>query len=531
MANEDGTVGRAGMHLKHFKDPGERSPALHEMMREIVPGAVDYWAERNPSIVVADEQFDIAMVNDGQGGFRACSNVDEVLTYGAARLSRLEGGVVPDKPMWSKKKGIEEMRGGTITTSLIVAHLPKSMCVEIKDFYPVLDWKTGKPVMKKDGTPLRRSRWVARDKDEARRYFEDLVDILSETMIPGGKDAVLGYDIQFSETTPHVQIMADTLAEIPDREDGALRAETSRAYFEHRHVKDERGKTKSGKRKLSEYHATLKAQLIARGYDISPDFDEKRHLTGQGKDEYVASQTMLAEAEADREYVDKQKEVAEVASAQAMNAFASIRAQEDGIIAAARAKAQRIEDAAVIDAQQRSAALDAREADLDAALEAIPKMRAAAVAEGRAEGRAEVEAERRAATQERAGAAEKARRAEEAQHAAQASLRAAQAREEEAEKAIADARRVAETALALPDGRKTFQDGYNAASAAALQLLRERSPKLLDPMRERLRTAAQKDAPAFARESRTRRQKVADQIADLDARRARRPRPDAPEIG
>lgn len=39
--------------------------------------------------------------------------------------------------------------------------------------------------------------------------------------------------------------------------------------------------------KLREYHAGLKAALIDKGYDISPDFDEERYMIGHTKADYA----------------------------------------------------------------------------------------------------------------------------------------------------------------------------------------------------------------------------------------------------
>ncbi|WP_193117362.1 hypothetical protein [Brachybacterium tyrofermentans] len=251
------------------------------MMRELDEDSIAYWAKRNPNIVVADEVLNEAMVNDGDGGFRRCVDRQDVLDYGADRVRRVKRKFRDDKldPTTSK------MKGGTVTTSLLVSHLPKSMCVEIPGFYPVLDSRTGEAALDADGEPMMRSRWVARDRDEARRYFQDVIQYLSAEAIPGGPDAVLGYDIQHSESTPHVQIIADTFAPDPKDEE-SLRVESSQAWFSHREVKDKQGRQKSGKTKLREYHRGLKQHLVDRGYDISPDFDEKRHLVGMGKEEY-----------------------------------------------------------------------------------------------------------------------------------------------------------------------------------------------------------------------------------------------------
>lgn len=285
------TVGRAGFHARHTKAVGERRAIVHEMMRELDEDSIAYWAARNPNIVVADETLNEAMVNDGHGGFTRCTDREQVIAYGDSRDARLTSPLRTDKP---DKGG--KMRGGTVTTSMLVSHLPKSMCEEIPDYYPRLN-ENGHPLIDKaTGEPMTRSRWVARDRVEARRYFEDVIEYLGENVLPGGKDAIHGYDIQFSESTPHVQILADPYGADPkstsDEKD--LRADASRAWFSHRDVRNEKGQQVSGPAKLRAYHDGLKRHLIAKGYDISPDFDKERHMVGHTKADYERVQDARA---------------------------------------------------------------------------------------------------------------------------------------------------------------------------------------------------------------------------------------------
>lgn len=360
-------VGRAGFHVEHAKPVAERGAILHEMMRELEEDSIAYWAERNPNIVVADESLNEAMVNDGSGGFGLCLDRREVLEYGMERVGRLRRKLREDAP--DPKTG--KMQGGTVTSTLIVSHLPKSMCREIPDYYPVLDDKTGEPVEDASGEPMRRSRWVARDRDEARRYFEDVIDYLAEQVIPGGQQAILGYDIQHSESTPHVQVLADTFGPDP-KHPGSLRVDASRAWFSHRDVRDDRGRQKSGKAKLSEYHAGLKKHLLDLGYDISPDFDEKRHLTGMGKDEYGRTQDALRVVEERQEGVVEQ--------------FGELESS--------------VENTRVWFEDQH-ADLDERRAVLAEAEAELPRKRRKAVQEGKAEGLAAAEKVINAAVEEK----------------------------------------------------------------------------------------------------------------------------------
>lgn len=270
----DNVVGRAGFHVTHTKAVSERGAILDEMMRELKDESVERWAQRNPSIVVEDEDSNIALVNDGEGGFDPCSDPKQVLAYGNARLAKLSSPIRDPKldPATGK------LKGGTTTTSMFVMHLPKSLCKEVPDFYPVYDH--GEEVG-------RRSRWVARDREEAKRYFDDIVEYLATHVIPGGADAVLGVDIQFSESTPHIHVLADTFAPDP-KHPGQLRSEFSRAYGQHRDVRDDKGRQMSGQAKFRQYHKGLKEYMLERGWEIEADVDPLRHDKTATKETYGA---------------------------------------------------------------------------------------------------------------------------------------------------------------------------------------------------------------------------------------------------
>lgn len=268
-------VGRTGFHVAHTKSVSERGAILDEMMRELKPGASKRWAESNPSIVVEDEKFNVAFVNDGKGGFDLCKDPKEVLVYGQQRLAKLSTPVKEPKrdPVTGKEKG------GTTTSSMFVLHLPKSLCREVKDFYPVLD---------EDGHEVgRRSRWVARDREEAMQYFSDAMEYMAQEVIPGGLDAILGADIQFSESTPHIQVLADTFAPDP-KHPGQLRTEFSRAYGSHRDVRDDKGRQMSGKAKFRRYHDGLKQYMLEKGWPVERDVDPLRHDKTATKEMYSA---------------------------------------------------------------------------------------------------------------------------------------------------------------------------------------------------------------------------------------------------
>ena len=374
------TTGRAGFHLAHAPNTGDRGAVLHEAMRSLDPEKSAYWAERNPSIVLGDERLNEEMVNDGAGGFVRCTDADQVIAYGDERLARVKGGVLPARPrvdkdghpIIDKKTGDQAVTPGTNTTALLVSHLPKSMRIEVPDFYPVLHTKgkkKGQPMIDRTtGEPMMRSRYVARDRDEARRYFEHVIEYMSNNVLLGGQSSVLGYSIQHSETTPHVQIIADNFA--PDaKSPDVLVASASKMWTKHRSVVDTKGREVTGAEKLRGYHAGLKAFLIEKGYGISPDFDEEMHLVGMGKDEYAQTQNTLALAERisdrnarDRRELDRESEV--VASIRE-DVIAEREEVSDDLELVARVKAKNAADAAQ-NAADRAELHEARADDAEA---------------------------------------------------------------------------------------------------------------------------------------------------------------------
>lgn len=403
MADE---VGRAGFHARHTKAVGERKAILHEMMRELDPDSIAYWAERNPNIVVEDEPLNVALVNDGEGGMRPCTDREEVIAYGEARLAKVGRKITADR--WDAKE--QKWKGGTVTTTAIVCHLPKSLCIEVPDFYPRRH-RDGSPMLDVNGEQMYRSRWVARDRDEMLRYFVDVRAYLCAQVVPGGQAALLGEDIQVSESTPHDQFMFDAFAEDP-KKPGTLRAAASDAYFSSRNVRDGQGRQKGGKAKFRDYHAGLKAYLIEKGWDISADFDEARHMTGDEKATYELLQDQLAAAEEAKRAA--QLDIANAALLTAKASQRDDRAKADAYLAAdARKDAARYLHAAKRDAAAERA--DWAEPDEHGQGEGPKRRQAREEARqegydaGLAEGRADATQDRQRAAQElRAAQAAKA---------------------------------------------------------------------------------------------------------------------------
>ena len=257
------TAGRAAMHL-HPMSHGEassgdaRKNVAREGMRDLDEKDTQHFAKQNSNIVRAETYKNQSFVNDGNGGFRYASSVDEAVAYQEQRLAKVNRKIA-DRSMESMD---------------FVVHLPKTMCVEVPDYYPgVRDEKTGK-------VGKRRSRWIAKDEDEAKRYFEDALEYLQQHVFPGGQASVAWYSMQFDESTPHIQGVSDVFDEDP-KKPGTLRISGSRAYMSHRDVVYEdgpkKGKQISGRDKLRGYQEGLREHMISLGYPVEHEVSDRAH--------------------------------------------------------------------------------------------------------------------------------------------------------------------------------------------------------------------------------------------------------------
>lgn len=265
-------VGRAAFNLKHLRRDrcggdttrGDRKRLLRECMRELDQRDLMHQAAMNSNIVVADAHLNVPFVNNGNGTFRRATSVEEVLDYQDARMD----GVRVQK--------------NSFETSLFVVHLPKSMCVEVPDFY----------TSTVDGREVKRARLVARDYDEAKQYLEEAMRWLAENFIPGGIDAVAGGDMNFDESTPHIQFQADTFSPKPDDPD-KLRCRPGIAYNTDESVRyisgPKKGKQISGNQKFIDAQRGLREHMYALGYPVELDVSE-RHDESLSPDRYAEQQ-------------------------------------------------------------------------------------------------------------------------------------------------------------------------------------------------------------------------------------------------
>lgn len=264
---------------------GDRSRLLHESMRHLNKKDLTREAARNANIVVEDAPLNEAYVNDGAGGFRETMRIVDVLDYGDERITRVR----------RKISAVQKI------TNLFVIHLPRTLCVEVPDYYPSLDADGNERIDPLTGQSMSRSRWEARDLDEASRYFEDAISFLAEKVIPGGHAAIHGWVTNQDETQPHCQIMADPFGPDPDASDSspdALRTMHSQAYGTHRSARGDNGKMTTGPQKLRGYQAALREHMIARGWPVEIE-PGARHGKTLPKSEYTAAQDLAASARAD----------------------------------------------------------------------------------------------------------------------------------------------------------------------------------------------------------------------------------------
>ena len=266
------SVGRAAFNVKHLRRDkcggdttrGDRKSLLKESMRELDPDDLAHHAAMNSNIVVADSHLNVPFVNNGDGTFRRAESVDEVLDYQDARMD----GVRVQK--------------NSFETSLFVVHLPKSMCVEIPDYYT----STVK------GREVKRPRYVPRDYEEATQYFEEAMRWLAANYIPGGIDAVAGGDVNFDESTPHSQFQADSFS--PDPNDPSkLRCRPGIAYNTDKSVRykdgPKKGKQIGGQQKMIDAQRGLREHMHSLGYPVELEVSE-RHDESLNPDRYAEQQ-------------------------------------------------------------------------------------------------------------------------------------------------------------------------------------------------------------------------------------------------
>lgn len=250
MTEGTSAVGRVGFHVRHYRHgrsgaKADRAGLLRESMRDLDPAAAAFFASENPNIVEEDTPANITRVNDGRGGWTRPGSIKDVIRYGDRRARAVT-------------RKISEQSS---TISTIVVHLPKTMCREVPGFYPG------------EGGGPRRSRWVAADEDEMKRFFDQVLDYFGSDVLSGGQAAIHGYSINVDESTPHIQILCDNLG--PGGKDGGLRVDFSRNWTTHRDVVDESGKQINGRKKMANYQENLRRRMVKAGFPVTMEKSER----------------------------------------------------------------------------------------------------------------------------------------------------------------------------------------------------------------------------------------------------------------
>jgi hypothetical protein len=386
-------VGRAGFDVNHMQhgesgNSDRRTRTLRESMRELGDAeSLAHYVKHNPNIVESLTSKNLAYINDGDGGFKKAHSVAEVVAYGDARVANVFRKIAPK----------------SFTASTFVMHLPKSMCRAVQ-------------YTRSDGNF--RTRWVARDQAEMMRYFDVALDQLSTKVLSGGHAAIHGYDLNVDETTPHIQIMADTFEEDP-KHDGKLRVAASKMWSSHPDVRTSDGRQETRYQKMRRYQKEFRERMVSEGFAVELDADPVRSDRNVSKPDYVdlmerEEAAAQKSAEADEHLVHLQGQAAK------LNAHRGEMLKADE---AFRSRSILMDE----HLKSRAKELDARELEL-------PELRRRATREGKAEAvaeaRAEVQAELAA---ERALLAQKTEMAQRAITTARSAQIAAQAAREELE--------------------------------------------------------------------------------------------------
>ncbi|MDU5316059.1 MAG: hypothetical protein E6121_02815 [Varibaculum cambriense] len=341
--------GRAAFNLRHLRRDncggdtrGDRKRLLKEAMRELDPQDLAHQAAMNSNIVVADAHLNVPFVNDGNGTFRRAASVEEVLAYQDARMD----GVRVQK--------------NSFETSLFVVHLPKSMCKEIPDYY----------TSEVDGREVKRPRLVARDYEAAKQYLEESMRWIAENFIPGGINAVAGGDMNFDESTPHIQFQADTFSPKPEDPD-KLRCRPGIAYNTDTSVRytsgPKKGKQISGNQKFIDAQRGLREHMHSLGYPVELEVSERhdeslnlnRYTEQQDRERDLASRENDVEVkkrsvQRDMDAIDRDREQAATELKQAQEAREAAQRVQENAEQQAREVAERVLNEAREKAEQEA---------------------------------------------------------------------------------------------------------------------------------------------------------------------------------
>ncbi|MCZ4579430.1 hypothetical protein O4158_10110 [Gordonia amicalis] len=397
--------------------------------------AIAQYAAENPAINPEKTHLNWDFVNDGEGGFRESTSIDEMVAYAQGRRGKLL------KPVKGAETEDPLVGAGERYATTLVFHLPWYMLEPDGTTYHPLD-RNGLPKDGRDGRPfveLPRYRIKPGMEGEARRYVSECLRFAGE-MLPGGQAAIIGGSLNLDESRPHLQFVADTFCSTPTKKKpDALSNGYSRAFGRHRDdLKNPAFSVeKGGKRvsigargKMELYHQQLKQHMLAAGFEIEAERDALRHDRRVGdKEDYaqmrddqraldehttaelieIETERELAQFDAEAFELDAAAEAVETrelarldaralvtreqskalaardeylveAVAEAQGIVSGAQEQAAEITGAAETKAQSIRETAENDAQQK---LDVAQRVLDDAAETARQKAAEAVAEAR----------------------------------------------------------------------------------------------------------------------------------------------------
>lgn len=388
--------GRAAFNARHLRHggghakgesgtTGDRLRLLEEMMRELEEEWARHHAKKNPNIVLEDTHLNKSYMFDATTeGWKTPKSVDEVVAYGDDRAARVG----------------RKITARSYETTTLVVHLPRTLCKEVPDYYPVCD-DDGNPQYGVDGQPLMRSRWVASDREKANRYLMEATEWLADNVLPGGREAVHGFNLQHDESTPHVQIMADTFAEHPNKP-GVLRVEASQTWGSHRDVRypeghPQAGQQMGGNQKMRMYQQGLREHMHGLGYEVELDVSERADES-LNKDRYAAEDDARRVLEADREKYTADAQLLGVAQKNFYSAVTAFEADvEEFRIVAAKVSARERDvlalsgklDEVEQELHEREVVVAGREEAVKAEEDGMPEIKRKARVEGYRDGKVE----------------------------------------------------------------------------------------------------------------------------------------------
>lgn len=299
----DGHRSETGTRQGHSKS--RRNISIEAQRKTAGDAAVAFYAAQNPAINTAMTHRNIDMTNDGDGGFRPTSSIQEVVDYGDGREERV-------------RKGIKTGERFAVTT---VHQLPWGYVRPDGTTYQPRE-RDGTPRVDAHGEPVLLPRYeiIPEKWDEAMRYFDDCL-AFDASLLPDGQAGIHGYSINLDESRPHLQVLSDTFYGVPTQKDAdKMENGYSRAFGSHRSDRMVSARDfKTGKalfnpdgspkmvregasRKFERYHEEFKTFMVEQGHQIERERDEARHdrkLNLEDFKDLAHQQTVIDEVDLD----------------------------------------------------------------------------------------------------------------------------------------------------------------------------------------------------------------------------------------